>query len=321
MDDVFFQELEASLTNVGSDTVWKRSVGGVLLWFAPLTMTGQGKVAEFINSYSGSHGWGESKRVTLSHSIVGIGETDLRSYRDGAPAFPSVDREKKPIKVALNQYLFGKMAGWGSTFVDDAFKVYADMMESIEKQNLRDVKFENTKDPKEELGELMAKVAELRDQLGLKALVDPDEDPRYAEKAAPDHSGGDGDDGENPPAVPAAPSPEPRRAEMPSSDPVPSFDPFSRSTPFDGSDDLPPPRPRPEPSRPSMDSPPPMASTGPLPAPVVSRPAVPGPIHRAMPSVPSDVIEEQTVRAAVAPPPIDKPQTNRNPRFSAPGGR
>jgi hypothetical protein len=38
----------------------------------------------------------------------------------------------------------------------------------------------------------------------------------------------------------------------------------------------------------------------------------------ATPSVPSEVIEEPSRRVAVAPPEIDKPPANRNPRFSPP---
>jgi hypothetical protein len=314
MDQDFFTDLEAAFTGAGADTLWKRRVNGILIWLSPLTMNGQAKLVETIEGYKGPNTYGESKRVTLSHSIVGVNDTDLRQYRDGAAVFPQMNRKGEMVNVPLDKYLYGKMGGWGSQFVDDLYTVFGDMSETVEKQNLKDVKFENSKDPREELAEHMAKVAELRDQLGMKPLVDPDEDPRYLGKSQSEQS----EEG----AADSPPDAEP-------ADPVPSFDPFARidpsRSPTHASPAVPAPVPVPVPVPPShptpgMEMPPPMAAVAPIPAPVPSttfnRPGVDRPIHVGMPSVPSEIMEESTARTTVAPPVIDRPAGNRNPRFS-----
>jgi hypothetical protein len=320
MEADFFNDLESALTNVGTNVLWKRKVGDVVLWIAPLTMVGQGKVVETITSADPkSNVIGETKRITLSHSVVGINETDLRPYRDGVPVFPSLDRERKPVKVSLDRYLYGKMAGWGAQFVDDAFAVYADLMESFQKQNLKDVKFENTKDPREELADLMVKVTELREQLGMNQLVDPDHEPARREeldeevpdepvRAAPPV----GDDFDPfrqvPDRAPPSPDPVPRRArEIMESEDAALRDAAPSGAPVQ----------HPNPN--AAPAPPPMQAVGPIPVPVVSRhPGVHGPVHVGTPSVPSEVIEEPSRRTAVSPPEIDKPHSNRNPRFQPP---
>ena len=316
MDEEFFKGLEAGLTNVGTDVYWRRRVGSLELWIAPLSMVGQGKVIEAITGTDGKGNViGESKRITLSHSIVGFNETDLRPFRDGAPAFPSKGKDGKLANVSLDRYLYAKMAGWGAQFVDDAFAVYADLMESFAKQNLKDVKFENAKDPREELAELMAKVAELRDQLGMPELVEKGSEADLEPAAAPGPDGDDGgpdgeDEGPDGPARGGGGGAEP------------GFDPFrqvpERSRQIAELEGVHPADPGPPPAR-GPASPPPMQHVAQIPAPVVRRPEIRGEVHSALPSVPLEVIEERSQRVQADPPVIDRPHSNVNPRFKPPG--
>ncbi len=170
----FIDELEKSISNVGASTVWKRKIGETTLWFSPITLYGQEKVTEFLNSADDAsiaviH---ETKRMSLSHAIVGINEHDLRPYKEGTPALPITGRDGKPTKVSLDKYLHAKIINWSAQFVDDAFSVYADLIESLQKKNLEDIKFENTKSPEEELSELEERVATIRLGLGKPPLVE-----------------------------------------------------------------------------------------------------------------------------------------------------
>ncbi len=174
MDFDFFKELEDSISNIGSDEVWKETIGGHKIWLSPISFTSQAKVQDNItNNDLGSNVIGESKRITLSHAIVGINDIDLRPYRNSGPVFGPVPLPGgKSMKVDLPGYLYLKMSLWGSQFIDDCFAVFADRLETHSKENLKEVKFENAKHPMEELSELMMRVTELRIQLGLPELVE-----------------------------------------------------------------------------------------------------------------------------------------------------
>lgn len=178
MDADFLQELDQAISNVGTDVIWKRVIRGVTVWLSPISMINQQKVTETMGSDElGINVVNESKRVTLSHAIVGINEHDLSGYRDAGPIFQIPGKDGKPVKVDLGKYVYYKIGGWGAQFIDDTFTVYADLMETLQKENLKDIKFENTKDPKQELLEHMIKVVELRGQLGMPALIDPLDKP------------------------------------------------------------------------------------------------------------------------------------------------
>src|SRR5580704_2020168 len=124
----FIDALDSVLSNVGTDIYWKRHVGDLELWLSPLSVVGQERVTSAIGKAEiGTNIVGESKRTTLANSIVGINSTDLRSYRDGAPVFPSKNREGKVIKVQLEKYLYEKMSRWSHQYLDDVFEVYADL--------------------------------------------------------------------------------------------------------------------------------------------------------------------------------------------------
>lgn len=183
MDLEFIAELDRDLSNLGSDKVWTRTIGGVELHISPLTLIGQEKVAETIaNSELGAAIVAESKRMTLAHAIVGIGKRDLREFRHGPAVFPSKGRDGKPVKVPLEKYMHDKLALWGHEFVDNLFDVYADLMETHKRENLKDIKFDHLKTPAEELAELMVRVAELRQQLDLPPLVAATEQDLEEEK-------------------------------------------------------------------------------------------------------------------------------------------
>jgi hypothetical protein len=207
----FIHDLEAAITNVGSDVSWERKVGGVSLTLSPLTVLAQERVTEQITKMEGPTIIAESKRATLSHAVVGIGGIDLRQYR-GQAVFPSKSRDGKAVSVTLDRYVYDKIGSWGAQFVDDVFEVYSDLMESFQKSNLKDVKFENAKNPYDELVELEMRVHELRGQLGKPHLVEAGQ-------------GGDEEPGDEEPAPqppPAAPEKFSPFAKVPDGRPVPA---------------------------------------------------------------------------------------------------
>ena len=173
MDQDFITELDAVFSNLGSDLLWKRNIGGVELWISPIQFSGQEKVVDAASKIElGANIINESKRITLSHAIVGVNDHDLRQYRSGQAVFPMRTKEGKDTKTTLDKYLYHKLGSWGFEFINNVFLVYADLMETYEKDNLKDIKFDNAKDLREELAELQAKVFELRQQLGMPPLVE-----------------------------------------------------------------------------------------------------------------------------------------------------
>jgi hypothetical protein len=134
------------------------------------------------NQELGSNIIGEVKRMTLSYAIVGFDGFDLRAYKNEDPQFPMYDpREKKQVKVALHKYLSHKMEEWGIEWVDSAFEVFADIMETLKKENLKEVKFDNARSKQEELAELEEKVNDLRTELKMPRLVEEKPEPEEAE--------------------------------------------------------------------------------------------------------------------------------------------
>ncbi len=342
----FIAELEKAITNAGADEVWKRTIGDKVLWLSPVQSTGQEKTNEMLaNPELGVNVVFESKKITLSHAIVGIGELDLRQYRGGAAVFPILNKEGKPVKVRLEEYIFYKMKGWGGQYVDDVFAVYADLLETHQKNNLKEIRFENAKDPRLELLELETRVAELRSQLGMPPLVEQGSPAARAAKGggSDDGSGQGSDTGADGELEPAPPKPK-AAAKSPVPD-DPDFNPFS-TVRNDGvpqhvqeaearRDGRRPPAPQPQsvqrpyvpPTAPALEplprtptpedelfSGPAAGSLGPAEDPVLMRP-------RAIPLPPvdaGDVIEAPAERVQAPPPRIDSVQQNVNPRFARP---
>lgn len=314
MEPDFLDALEQDISNLGSNKLFKRTIGGKEIWFSPPTLVGQGKVAETIaNSALGASLVIESKRQTLAHSIVGIGKNDLRPYRHGAAIFPSVGRDGKPVKVALERYIYEKLVSWGHEFIENTFDVYADVMETHKRENLAEVKFENLKSPMEELAELMLRVGELRQELGLRPLVEQGEDAQSEDPTLTDG------------AQVAAPKD------------VKAFDPFEISEPGQEEEIFMP------------EAPPPQAAPKYVPKaaphiPVQAPPVGPaaetseqkfqleqeaafelegafiraqqGPVAQPAPADRPDVVESRASVAPVQPPQIDRIVVPRNPRFS-----
>lgn len=184
MDADFISELDKAISTVGTDKVWERTVGGVRFRLSPISFEASGKVNEAIQAMQdGTNSLMEAKRITLSHAITGVNDYDLMPFRDAGPMFPIRGRDGKQVKVALDKYLYEKCFKWGEQLINDLFSVYSDLMETHQKENLKDVRFENAKNPVEELGELMARVVELRAQLGLPELVEQDDSAPRAKKA------------------------------------------------------------------------------------------------------------------------------------------
>lgn len=319
MDQEFFDELDRAITDVGTNTVWKRQIGDLLIWISPITADAQDKVNEVtMNPALGAAVVSMSKKSTLSHAIVGINTIDLTSYRNVPPMFPSTRRDGKITKVSLDKYLFNKMAGWSAHFIDDVFAVYADLTESFQKNNLKEIKFENAKHPIQELQELEARAAEIRSELGMTPLVETSKD-----EAKPDTSL-------------AAPEDDIESLE----EPILAFDPFA--VPVNTPDPNPSVRiaappitgtvPRPSttlPIGPTIGLPPQIPSNM-IPAPPVPIPRISGnrltpemleipperKIYNPMPSVAPEVIDSKLPTAPNQAPIINPRPGNLNPRFA-----
>jgi len=183
MDPDFLNQLDSHISNIGIDKCWKKQIGDHLIWFSPLTATAQGKVNETLADEDlGINAISETKRITLAHAIVGIDDYDLQEYRDAGPVFSIPGKKKgEKVKVVLDKYIYTKMRVWGNDWLDLAFEIFADLMESFSKENRKDVKFENVKDPQELLVELEMQVAELRKELGMPQLIESEEEPEEEE--------------------------------------------------------------------------------------------------------------------------------------------
>ena len=304
----FIDDLEKSMSGVGASTVWKRKFGDTVMWLSPITFRGQEAITELLGQADkvGINIINETKRMTLSHTIVGIGDTDLTAYRDGDPIFPSVGRDGRPAKVQLDRYIHHKIMKWSSQLVDDIFNVLGDLMETHSKENLAEIKFENAKDPEQELRELEDRVAELRESLGKPRLVEVSSSTSSSTKAPEE-----------------APVDHPEAQAGPSVLEVP-FDPFAAVAAKEGARDrqVPAPKQSAPASAPTMtveDGP-----TDPFEVVVanasereINIPGV-GPVkaYTATPSVPGEVVEARGEQARIAPPIIDPVSDSRNPRFS-----
>lgn len=341
MDADFFKELEESISNAGTDEVWERTIGGRRILLSPISFVGQGKVQEALsNKDFGSNIIGESKRITLSHAIVGMDKFDLSKHRIAGPVFGPVQMPGgKSLKVDLPTYIYLKMANWGSQFVDDIFNVFADLMETHAKENVKEVKFENAKNPVDELGDLMVRVTELRVQLGMSPLVEG--------KSVEENEVEDFNEEQAERARESEEAAERQKKESSAE----SFDPFRTMQ----VDDMPPrgSNPRqpvipPPPVRSPITSPPPPEAVDayvprtPDPVPVTTVPVViPQNMRRthqvaeaeghtpvstpqspfvASPSISHEVIEAPAARSQASPPVIDPKAFGRNPRFNPPKG-
>ncbi len=174
IDSAFFQEIEDKLSNIGnSDVVWNRKIAGKVFKLSPIPYFSQFKINEMMNSRElGANIMIEIKRITLSYAISGIDNIDFLKFRDFKPSFPQKSKEGKTVSVPLNIMLEGYMKNWGAQLIDDIFTVYSDLMESHQKSNLKDIEFDNVKDPEVELSDLESRVQELRKNLGKPKLVE-----------------------------------------------------------------------------------------------------------------------------------------------------
>jgi len=189
MDDKFFEDLDNALTGVGTDTVWKRRIGGHEFWFSPINYESRIKINDTLqNAELGSIMLAETKRITLSFAICGFDNNDFTQYRNSGHQFQVPDRARPGNfkKVNFSDWLYEKILGWDDQLIMDCFSVYADLMETHQANNLKEVKFENLQSPYEEMLELMGKIAEVRDRLGLPHLVDPATSDDFDERPFPE---------------------------------------------------------------------------------------------------------------------------------------
>lgn len=172
MDDHSFEELDKIVSNIGREKRWTKKIGGRSIVFSPINTVIQTKMDQILGSKeAGPDFLTQTKIIALSGAIVAIDNANFEKYIDAGPVFGITISGKKTF-VDLPTYLRNKMANWSSQWIDDAFSVYADCMETYQKENLNDIEFENKKDPIEEHAELMVRITQLRKQLGLPDLVE-----------------------------------------------------------------------------------------------------------------------------------------------------
>ena len=221
MDAEFLAELDKDLTEVGLDEVWKREVGGRIVWISPVPFDGQGVINERMTDETlGVNFAFETKRLTMSYAIAGFGNKDLRPFRTKGPIFPITDREGKTVKVTLQKYIYEKMAVWGDPWIDAVFDVFADLMETHKVETLEKIEFKNNKEPLDELTELELRAGMLREQMGMPQMTEVGSEAARTEE--PDGEG---------PVGPQEPSPEPPDVNGPTGPPEEprlDFDPFEK---------------------------------------------------------------------------------------------
>lgn len=344
MDDDFLEELDRRVSNINLDKYWERKFGDLVLWLSPIDYTQQIRVKEVLRQEANPNALEETKRVTLSGAIVGIGSEgdvmDLRPKRLAGKVIRIRGKGGKDELVDLPEFLYRKISNWDAEFIDLVFDVYADVLQSHRKTMEKDLRFENLKDPRDELQELEEKAAEIRRDLGLPPTVEakkldgtapPDVEETPAEGGVPESEEpaeavppADG-----PPPPPEEPPPDPPPPASIALDPLPEtelddFDPFKTVSASS---------PRPQPPAPPPESPrsfvvpqPPAQVRSPIQeelarrtgaapgAPV--RPGVVGApvrVHRAQPSVSVDVLESPADRTPVAPPRINPGPEGQSP--------
>lgn len=304
MEDDILGEIDRQLSNVNSDKTWARKIGDHEVVFVPLDYVQLGKTKVALSSGE-ENAIEETKRVTLAGAIVGFDGKDLRPVKERGKTLKAKGKDGKTELVDLSGYLYQKIGGWDGEFIDVAYDVYSDLMESHRKEMTKDVKFENARTPQDELAELEEQAAALRQRLDLPPMIEA--------KLL------DSESGEVLP--PTLPDEEiASRADEPAEDPVPpgppasfvgdeeDFDPFHaiRSQVIPA---IPKPVPR---AAPSLDVP--------VPQPVLGPPLPrqdPPPAYAALPNVADDVLEAPADRRTVEIPRIDRKvaHQSRNPRF------
>lgn len=144
MDKSVLDQLESLLDKVGADTLWKKTLGERTIWLCPISYVAQEKVTEALTSSNGILGLSDSKRITLSHAIVGIDQFDFRDLASQGSVFPVKNAAGNTVMTTLDRFIYHKMGDWGAQYVDDLFSLYADLMEVYQQDNLKGIKFEGT---------------------------------------------------------------------------------------------------------------------------------------------------------------------------------
>lgn len=186
MDAEFLKQLDRDMTDVGRDALWKRDVGGRTVWISPVPWEGQARVNETMTDESLGVNFAYAvKRLTLSYAIVGMDQLDLRPHRESGPVF-SVTVRGKTTKVSLQKYIYEKMGSWGDPWIEAAFNVFADLMETHKGENLEKIVFENVQLPLDELVELELKAGKIRDELDMPQMTEVgSEGAKYSTEDAP----------------------------------------------------------------------------------------------------------------------------------------
>lgn len=171
----FLESIDKAFTSIGMERRWTRRIAGRDFTFMPITYTGSHRWKDsVIQSVESTNSILDSRRIMLSEAIVGIGDIDFSNIDPSEKIF-KVTVDGKSRAMNIREYLAHKMLGWDSQLIEDIFNVYADITESFSTENLKDVVFENVRDPKARLADLTSQVNELRSELNLEPLIDPDD--------------------------------------------------------------------------------------------------------------------------------------------------
>ena len=320
MDDLdFLDELDKKVSNINLDIFWDKIIGGHKVRLSPIDFTHQMKVKAVLqnNNDEVNNVLDEIKRITISGALTGFDGLDFQNKRQLGKTFKIKGTNgKKDELVDFSELLYRKLAHWDAEFIDLVFEVFTDLMETHRKEMSKDVVFENSKSPREELEELEMKVSELRMRLKLPPLVEAkklteDEVPENSEPEESSEESPPDEEEFNPFEKKVSVEPESINTGLEESSVV-ETPPVSQST--QGSDKELSPIERALQKRVGG---PPVSLTVPVVVPPGSRILA----HQAQPSVESDVVEAPAQRKVVDPPIID-PRVDRqnvNPRFKRSG--
>jgi len=172
IDIQLLEQLDKSISNIGTSVIWKQKIGDITVWLSPISFENQQKITSRISESDNTMEIVfDVKRITLSYAIVGLNDVDLTPYTNEEPNFKIYNKKiKKDVNVPLHTYIYEKIMTWSSEYVDKTFSVYSTLLDSYKDKISTDVKFDDVKDPQDELNELEFRINELRLKLNMKPI-------------------------------------------------------------------------------------------------------------------------------------------------------
>lgn len=169
----FLESIDKAFTSIGMEKRWVRVIAGRKFIFGPISYTGSHRWKDTIlQSIESANTVLDSRRIMLSEAIMGVDDIDFSGIDPSEKKF-QVRVDGKVRAMNIREYLAHKMLDWDSQLIEDMFNVYADITQSMSSDNLKEVVFENVRDPRAMLVDLTSQVNELRAELNLEPLIDP----------------------------------------------------------------------------------------------------------------------------------------------------